>query len=163
MNKTNSPTQPQLTPAQELAQLRQQYQAVSELLWETIRTAAPDTHEITIAPHASTPLWELAFVRAAGPDGQPDPTGRMRVLAATIPELTEQEKKHVVRFLRGTDKPIEDAMLEFKLPHPPSYLVAKIADRITWKAAAITSDLKTHPDDVRYHWESVTPPIDDEK
>ena len=139
----NSQQQSPLTPQQEISQLRQQYAAVSELLWETIHTLAPETHEAVVLPHASNPLWELAFVRVAGPDGQPDPSGKMRICAATIPEITEQEKKRVVRFLRGTDRPIEDALGELKLPFPATYLEAKIADRIKWEN-------KT--------WVSVTPP-----
>lgn len=149
--------QPKPTSAQELASLRQQYNAVSELLWETIRTLAPQTHEVTVLPRASNPLWEICFVRAEGKDGKPDETGRMRICAALIPEMTEAEKKRVVRFLRGTSRPLEDALAEFQLPHPISYVEAKIADRIKWTTAAVTSDTKTHPAGIRQEWTSVTP------
>lgn len=170
-SKTNSTSQqqPPLTPQQEIAQLRQQYQAVSELLWETIHTLAPETHEAVVLPHASNPLWELCFVRVEAADGKPDPSGKMRICAATVPEITEQEKKRVVRFLRGTDRPIEDAIAEFKLAFPATYLEAKIADRIRWKAYGLGEIVPGVPSADGGQraalgiWESVTPPTIAEK
>lgn len=151
--KDQSNPQTPLTKDQQITQLRQQYAAVSELLWESIRVLAPDAHEVTVLPQASNPLWQLAFLRAQGADGKPDPTGRMRICAATIPELTEQEKKKVVRFLKGTGVPIEDALKEFQLPHPVGYVETRIADRIKW----VPTDPKSGPEGT---WQPVAADVD---
>lgn len=144
---SSNPPQPSLE--QQLQQLRMQYAGVSELLWETIRTLAPESHEATVSPHASNPLWELAFVRAEK-DGKPDPTGRMRICAATIPEMTESQKKKIVRFLRGTNRPLEDAMRECEIPHPLVYVEQRISDRVKWNPESSL-------------WDSITPATAGEK
>lgn len=115
-----------MTAEQELNQLRAQYQAVCELLWQTVATCAPDTHRLTVAPAAENPLWELTFLRA-------DEGKKIEICAATIPELDEQTKKKLVRMLRGTDKKLTDAMTELELRHPAAYLVQKLSDRIVYK------------------------------
>lgn len=147
-NPPNSlpPSQPKPTPEQELAQLRQQYSAVCEMLWETVRSMSPDSHEVAVSPHASDPLWELSFLRTESEDGsKPDPTGRIRICASTIPEITEQEKKRVVRYLRGTPVPMTDALRALELPHPPTYVELKIQNYIKWSPE-------------KSYWDSVTPP-----
>lgn len=135
---------PQPSLEQQLSQLRMQYAAVSEMLWETIREAGPASHEVEVSPNASDPLWELCFLRAAGPDGKPDPKGRIRICASTIPEMTESQKKRIIRFLRGTGHPLEDAMRECEIPHPLTYVESKIADRLKWNPGTSI-------------WDSVTP------
>lgn len=150
-NPSHSPQQPTSTaqpsaptPEQQLSQLRSQHEALSQLLWQVIRAASPEEHTITVLPGASDPLWEI-WCNRSEVDGKPDPTGAIRVCAATIPELTEHEKKKVVRYLRGTDRPLGEALHALKLRHPMAYVEQKIADRIKFNAT-----------DRR--WESVTAP-----
>jgi hypothetical protein len=147
---TDQPTPEQMQ--QVMQELIQRHAAVSEALWETIRTLAPDTHEVTVSSHASDPLWDLRFIRVAGPDGKPDPSGRIRICAATIPELTEHDKKRLVRYLRGTDTPLEQALAHFRLEHPVAYVAAKLSDRIRWNPGTPGDEGNAA------HWESVTPP-----
>lgn len=149
-SENQSPSQ-QLTPQQEISQLRQQYNAVSELLWEVVRLSNPDTHEISLLPHASDPLWELSFIRAEL-DGKPDPSGKIRICASTIPEITESQKKRVVRLLRGTSTSLPEAMTQLQIPHPISYVEKKISDRLEWKPNSETDPTAGGI------WESVTPP-----
>jgi hypothetical protein len=150
--KSLKPTPAQtLSPQQEIASLRQQYQAVSEMLWETIHQLAPETHEVTVPGAASNPLWELFFLRPEKQDAG-DPVARVRICAATIPELSEQDKKRVVRFLRGTGTPLEAALAHLSLRHPPLYVEQKIKDRIKWGTV-----------DGQPGWESITPAETGEK
>lgn len=67
----------------------------------------------------------------------------MELLAGTHPEITEQEKKRIVRLLRDTTNKIEEAVAFLKLPFPPAYVEQRIADHLTWKDGK---------------WQSVTPP-----
>jgi hypothetical protein len=138
----NTPKTPQQPPQptmqemeQRLTQLSRQNGELCQMLWEAVRKAAPDTHRLELPPKAGDPLWLLAF--NAGSDG------KVELLAGTHLEITEQEKKRVVRLLRGTATPIQEAIAQLGLPHPPAYVEAKIADRIAWKDGT---------------WISVTPP-----
>jgi hypothetical protein len=119
----NTPKTPQQPPQptmqemeQRLTQLSRQNGELCQMLWEAVRKAAPDTHRLE---------------------------GKVELLAGTHLEITEQEKKRVVRLLRGTATPIQEAIAQLGLPHPPAYVEAKIADRIAWKDGT---------------WISVTPP-----
>lgn len=130
--------QPEPTPQQmrqELNLLYREKAQLSQMLWEAVRIAAPETHRLELPPAASDPLWVLAF--NAGSDG------KMELLAGTHPEITEAEKKRLVRLLRDTTNKLEEAIAFLKLPFPPAYVEQRIADRIVWKDGA---------------WRSVTPP-----
>ena len=132
MSKTSAPAQSEnkQTPEQQLQQLRMQHSATCEILWESLRTLAPDTHKVTIIPRASNPLWELVFAREPGPDGKPSADGKMVIYASTMAEMTEQQKKKLVRFLKGSMRSIEEAIEEIGTPFPAMYVEVKVKDRI---------------------------------
>jgi hypothetical protein len=106
---------------------------------------APTEEQIVISCIATDPLWHLAFL--ALDEENTDPT-KIRILAGLMPPITEQEKKRVVRFLRGTTKPVHEAIQELKLPHPPSYVQEQISPRLRWHPGS------ANPDDLP-RWESV--------
>lgn len=116
---------PAQTPEHEIQALRRQVALSSQLLWETVRKLSPETDTATVPAEISNPLWQLAY--EASSDGK-----SIRILAGTIPPITEQEKKRVVRTLRGTSTRIVDAVLALKLPHPPSYVEDQIKAFIVW-------------------------------
>lgn len=111
---------------QEVIQLRREKDALSQLLWETVRQASPDTHTLEVPAAVSDPLWLLAFVPGSK-------AGTAKILAGTMPPISEQEKKRVVRLLRGTAKPMAEALAELELPYPESYVEREIAAHVVWK------------------------------
>jgi hypothetical protein len=120
-------------------------------LWELIRQAAPDSHEVEVLPTASDPLWQLAFVQSS--DAK---SGKVRILAGTIKPISEQEKKRVVRLLRGTSTPMQTALAQLELERfPPSYVEKEVAKHLAWRP--VDKDA-VNPHGVPGHWESVTPP-----
>ena len=119
-----------MTAEQEAAQARQQYRAVAQYLWEMIQKFSPETNDIIVPSAVSNPLWELAFLKVEV-DGKIDPN-LIRICACTRPEITDQEKKRLVRLLKGTNKSIVEAMAELKLDFPATYVELKIYDRIRW-------------------------------
>lgn len=131
-NSPESKSQPSPIPSStgsvttELQQLRLQKDALSQLLWEVVRKASPETETIEVSSAVSDPLWLLAFVPGSK-------EGTTKILAGTMPPITEQEKKRVVRLLRGTNTPMGAALLELKLPYPPSYVEKQIAAHLVWK------------------------------
>lgn len=129
---------------QELISLRREKAALSQILWNLVTMAAPDTHKIEVSPAPTDPLWQLAFVRSSDQE-----SGKVCLLAGTIPEITEQEKKRVVRLLRGTTKPMHEALAELKIPHPSAYVEDKIKAHLVWKE---------HTDSNGGFWESIKPP-----
>lgn len=89
--------------------------------------AAPETHDIEVATTPSDPLWQLVF----GPSAD-EKSGRVRILAGAIKPMTEQDKKRVVRLLRGTDRQLIDVLIELRMVWPPSYVEAQIATHLKW-------------------------------
>jgi hypothetical protein len=124
------PTIPQLQ--QEVAQLRQQYRAVSQYLWTVIRSLRAEEHEVTLDTSGVDPLWALVFLQVNDAQGVIDPN-RIQILAGTQPEMTDQEKKRLVRRLAGTKDKLVDAMAELKMDFPPPYAERRISDRVVWK------------------------------
>lgn len=107
--------------------LRLEKQALAELLWNAVRKAFPDTHEVVVPSRPTDDLWQIGFTHEA------EGSENVRVLAGTIPSITEQEKKRVVRFLKGTAHGMEVALAEFKLDHPTHYVAAQIAKHLVFK------------------------------
>lgn len=145
---TSNPEQSTQLPQeqmQELLSLRRERAAISQIMWNLVRTIAPEEHQIEVSPTPSDPLWQLAFVQSSDPA-----SGKICILAGAIPPITEQEKKRVVRMLRGTSLSMEHALTELKLPYPPSYVEKVVEDRIKWSASKDAA--------VPSIWESVTPP-----
>lgn len=134
-----TPQQPQMPTMQEmqqkLIQLYRENGELKQMLWEAVQKASPETHRLLLSKSASNPLFHLVLV--------PGLDETVELLAGTHLEITEQEKKRVVRLLRGTATPIQEAIALLGLPHPPAYVEAKIAERIVWKNGT---------------WISVTPP-----
>lgn len=158
---SNSPTNPPQNPTtsamsqqemQELTSLRREKAALSGMLWELVRQAAPETHDIEVKAAPTDPLWQLAFVQSSDPKG-----GKVRILAGTIKPISEQEKKRVVRLLRGTTMPMDAALTQLKLQHyPPSYVEKQIEAYLAWD-----NDGKNVPSNnpaALGTWKSVTPP-----
>ena len=131
MSTTAQPTEPDQLNA-ELIQLRREKAQLSMILWETIKTLAPDADEVTIAITPRDDLWQIAFLQAPA-EGE---IIRTRIIAGTIPALTDAEKKRLVRALKGTAKSIDDVVKEQGLPHPVQYLVRMVADRVRWQDGA---------------------------
>lgn len=127
------------TPEQELLQLRRQNDAMSQLMWELVRQSNPETHRAEMPTAVSDPLWQLVFV-----PGSKD--GTTTILAGTMLPITEQEKKRVVRLLRGTNKKMEDALRELGLEFPAAYVEKQIGDYIKWGTVSHQSG-----------WESIKP------
>ncbi len=125
------------------------------MLWQLVQLHAPETHELELDETGIDPLWQIAFARGSA-------DGKIRVLAGTMPEITEQQKKRVVRLLRGTSKTMVDALAELGLEHPAAYVEKKVADRIAWKQVPV-ADESGHPGSVVHRWESVTPATVGEK
>lgn len=137
MNQTPpSPVPPNSEPTvaqlqQEIAQLRQQYRAVGQYLWLAIRELRGDEHEITLKTDAIDPLWALAFLQVSDDKGEMD-LSRIQILAGTEPPMTEQEKKRLVRQLRGTNKKLTEVLAGLKLNFPQAYVERFISDRVKW-------------------------------
>lgn len=113
---------------QELQSLRYEKAAMSAVIWNLVRLAAPDTHSAEVGTMATDPLWQLAFVQSSNPN-----SGRIKILAGAMKPITEQEKKRVVRLLRGTSTPMHTALLQLELPHPPSYVEKEIHQYLWWQ------------------------------
>ncbi len=144
----DAPPAPTIADLQrEIQQLRQQYRAVTQYLWIAIRLFRPEDHEAELVTNEVDPLWEVAFVHVQDAKGVIDPN-RIRILAGTQLPMTEQEKKRLVRRLRGTSDRLAAVMAELKLNFPHAYVEQFIADRVKWK---VNTDGSTV-------WESVTPP-----
>lgn len=131
MSTTPEPTLAQLQ--QEIAQLRQQYRAVSQYLWIAIRQFRPDHHEAVLDTSNVDPLWAVAFLQVRDSKGEFAPD-RIQVLAGADLPMNDQEKKRLVRLLK--EKPeltLADAMTEQKLSFPPDYVERLINDRVVWR------------------------------
>lgn len=133
---------------QQMRSLHQQNAALSQILWNLVRQYEPTEEQVVVSSIASDPLWQLAFMPADAENS--DPT-KVRVLAGFVPPITEQEKKRVVRFLRGTDKPMMDALEALQLSHPPAYVEQQIAGHLKWYPGT----KETEGNDAC--WQSVTP------
>lgn len=141
---------------QELIALRREKAALSEMLWNLVRQAHPETHEAEVSPAAEDPLWQIAFVRSSD-----EKSGKIRILAGTIKPITEQEKKRVVRLLRGTATPMHTALAQLELDRfPPSYVEQQITAHLKWHPAEPNA---TTPLGVSGHWKSIQMPSFREK
>ena len=107
--------------------LRLEKQAMAELIWNSVRKAFPDSHEVVVPLRPTDDLWMLAFSFEA------EGSSNVRILAGTIPPITDQEKKRVVRFLKGTAHGMEVALAEFKLDHPAHYVASQISEHLVFK------------------------------
>lgn len=114
---------------------------MSQIIWNLVRKYEPDEEQVVVSSLASDELWQLAFVQADAKNT--DPT-LVRILAGLLPPITEAEKKKVVRLLRGTDKPMHEALAELELPHQPTYVEKQIRPHLVWDKATGA-------------WNSVTP------
>lgn len=152
-----APESPQMSEQemQELLSLRREKAALSQMMWEMVTQIAPDTHVVEVNPTPSDPLWQLAFVRSS--DAKSD---KIRIMAGTMLPITEQEKKRVVRLLRGTSTPMHTALAQLKIPHPPSYVEKQIETHLKWRPAEKS---EASPEGAPGVWESVTPPSVGEK
>lgn len=97
---------------------------MSQLMWELVRQSNPETHIAEVAASASDPLWLIAFV--------PGSEGKVKILAGANQPITEQEKKRVVRLLRGTSKPMTEALTELRLEFPSAYVEKQISEHLVW-------------------------------
>jgi hypothetical protein len=140
---------------QELLSLRREKAAMSQILWELVTQVAPDTHHIEVSPTPSDPLWQLAFVQSS--DAK---SGKIRILAGTMPAITEQEKRRVVRLLRSTSTPMHTALAQLEIPHPPSYVEKQIEAHLKWRPA---EKGEFNPAGATGVWESVKAPSIGEK
>lgn len=136
----------------ELAMLRNWRATMSVVIWNLVRQAYPETHETEVPTVPSDPLWQLAFVQPS--DGS---SAKTRILAGTIKPIAEQEKKRVVRLLRGTTTPMHIALSQLELERfPPSYVEEQISAYLKWEP--VKKD-ELNPTGAQGSWHSVSRPF----
>lgn len=88
--------------------------------------------DVTLDTSKLDPLWQLPFLQVLDDEGEMDPN-KIRILAGTLPPLTEQDKKRLVRRLRGTNLELTAVLQEFKFTdYPPHYVERFLLDRVKW-------------------------------
>lgn len=131
------PKSPEIDLKREVARLQQESRAVSQYLWLTIASLREETMDVILDTSRIDPLWSLVFLHVLDEKGEIDP-GRIRVAAATIPPMTEQEKKRLVRRLKGTsERNLAAVLKELGLDHfPTPYVERFISDRVKWNPSS---------------------------
>lgn len=146
MLEVRSPAAP--SQDQELIQLRRDEDAMSQIMWELVRHTNPETHTAEVPAAVSDPLWALVFERGSK-------EGQVKILAGTNLPITESQKKRVCRFLRGTSRPMEDALRELRFEFPLSYVEQQIAAHLRWERTSADGVAAGAPVG---QWISVKPP-----
>lgn len=128
---SNQPPAP--TPEQEIQGLRAQHAVDAQIIWNLVRKFCPDEHQIVCSIIADDPLWNLAYLQVDAENSEPT---QVRLAAGALQPISEQEKKKVVRALRGTSRQLHELVMELGLPHPPSYVEQQIKAHCVWLPTA---------------------------